>query len=43
MHTVAERSEQVLNAYNKAFVGFSDEEMIILDGLVLESAPKRRR
>lgn len=43
MHTAAERSEQVLNAYKKAFAGFSDEEMMVLDGVVLEPAPKRRR
>ena len=43
MHTAAERSEQVLNAYKKAFIGFSDEEMMVLDGVVLEPAPRRRR
>jgi len=43
MHTAAERSEQVLKAYKKAFAGFSDEEMMILDGVVLEPAPTRRR
>jgi post-segregation antitoxin (ccd killing protein) len=43
MHTAAERSEQVLNAYKKAFIRFSDEEMMLLDGVLLEPAPKRRR
>jgi post-segregation antitoxin (ccd killing protein) len=43
MHTAAERSEQVLNAYKRAFVGFSDEDMMILDGVVIEPAPTRRR
>jgi hypothetical protein len=31
-----ERSEQVLNAYKKAFAGFSSEEMLLLDGIILE-------
>ena len=43
MHSAAERSEQVLNAYKKAFVGFSDEEIMVLDGVVLEPASKPRR
>jgi post-segregation antitoxin (ccd killing protein) len=43
IHSAAERSEQVLNAYKKAFMGFSDEEIMVLDGVVLESASKRRR
>jgi hypothetical protein len=42
IHAAAERSQQVLNAYKKVFVGFSDEDMMILDGVVLEPAPKRR-
>jgi hypothetical protein len=37
-HTAAERSERVLSAYKKAFKGFSDEELLILDGMVLEPA-----
>ena len=41
MHTAAERSEEVLKAYNKAFTGFSDEEMLVLDGIFLEPANKR--
>ena len=32
----AERSEEVLNGYRKAFAGFSDEEMAILDGVILK-------
>jgi post-segregation antitoxin (ccd killing protein) len=43
MHTAAERSEQVLKAYKKAFIGFSDEEIMVLDGVALEPASKRRR
>jgi hypothetical protein len=37
------RSEEVLKAYQQAFAGFSDEEMMILDGIILEPAPARRR
>ena len=43
MHAAMERSEQVLNAYKKAFSGFSDEEMMVLDGVVLAPPGKRRR
>jgi len=31
-HTAAERSEAVMAAYKKAFTGFSNAEMAILDG-----------
>jgi post-segregation antitoxin (ccd killing protein) len=31
-----ERSEEVLERYKKAFFGFTDEEMLLLDGIVLE-------
>ena len=41
LHAAAERSEQVLNAYKKAFAGFSDDEMSILDGVILEPANRR--
>jgi post-segregation antitoxin (ccd killing protein) len=34
------RAEAVLAAYRKAFQGFSDEEMAILDGVVLERGTK---
>jgi hypothetical protein len=36
MRTAAERSEQVLAAYKQAFAGFSEEELAILDGVLLE-------
>ena len=36
LHAVAERSDQVLKGYQKAFAGFSEEEMMILDGIVVE-------
>jgi hypothetical protein len=40
-HAAAARSEEVLNAYKQAFHGFSDEEMAILDGIILEPEPAR--
>ena len=40
-YRAAERSDQVLQAYKKAFGAFSDEEMLVLDGVLLEPAPKR--
>lgn len=39
--TMAERSKDVLNAYKKAFSGFSDNEMEILNGVVLEPIANR--
>jgi post-segregation antitoxin (ccd killing protein) len=39
--TAAERSEGVLEGYKKAFAGFTDEEMAILDGVILEPANRR--
>ena len=41
IRAAAERSEEVLSAYKQAFQGFSDEEMLVLDGIVLEPTPKR--
>lgn len=35
-YTAADRSEAVLRAYKKAFSGFSEEEMSILNGVMLE-------
>ena len=40
-HAAAARSDEVLNAYKQAFHGFSDEEMAILDGIILEPEPAR--
>jgi hypothetical protein len=39
--SASERSEQVLDAYKKAFAGFSSEEMLALDGIILEPADRR--
>ena len=40
MHRSAQRSEQVLDAYRKAFGGFSEEEVLLLDGIVLNNPGK---
>lgn len=32
----AERSQQVLDAYKRAFGSFSDDEMLVLDGVMVE-------
>ena len=36
LRAAARRGEQVLRAYEKAFAGFSEEELMVLDGIVLE-------
>jgi len=41
VYAAAERSEEVLNAYRKAFSGFTEKERALLDGVVLERAPRR--
>jgi hypothetical protein len=41
MHAAAERSAEILSAYKNAFTGFSEEEILLLDGVVLESAARR--
>jgi post-segregation antitoxin (ccd killing protein) len=41
-HIAAERTEQVLDAYKRAFAGFSDEQISVLDGVLLEPVRKRR-
>jgi len=38
LDAAAQRSDQVLKAYQTAFAGFSNEEMSILDGIILEPA-----
>jgi post-segregation antitoxin (ccd killing protein) len=37
----AAQSDQVLESYKKAFSGFSEEQMSILDGIILEPASGR--
>ncbi len=39
-HAAAERSEEVLNAYKRAFSGFTEEEAAILDGIILEQVSR---
>ena len=41
LHAATERSEEVLALYRKAFSGFTDDEMSLLDGIVLEPATRR--
>jgi hypothetical protein len=38
-----ERSDQVLDSYRQAFSAFSDDEMSLLDGVIMEPTRKRRR
>jgi hypothetical protein len=37
LQTAAERRDKVLESYRRAFSGFSEQEMAILDGVVFES------
>ena len=41
-HEYAERAEAVLARYQKAFSGLSEEEMMIVDGIILQP-PRRSR
>jgi hypothetical protein len=41
LQTAAERRDDVLENYRKAFSGFSDEELSILDGVIFETSTKR--
>ena len=41
LHAATERSEEVLTLYRKAFSGFTDDEMSLLDGIVHEPATRR--
>jgi hypothetical protein len=36
LQTRAERSAEVMEGYKKAFWGFSEEELSILDGIILD-------
>lgn len=40
LQAATERSDEVLNAYKKAFSGFTDDEMALLDGVILEPQPR---
>ncbi len=39
--TEAEQRDRILESYRKAFTGFSNEELAILDGVILEPRPRR--
>ena len=41
VHAALRRSEQVFEAYKKVFSGFTDDEMAILDGIILEPVKRR--
>lgn len=38
----AQRSEVILNAYSRAFAGFSSTELLLLDGIVSEELPAQK-
>jgi hypothetical protein len=40
VQAAAERSADVLEAYRRPFAGLSDEEMLILDGIILEPSSR---
>jgi post-segregation antitoxin (ccd killing protein) len=40
LQTAAERRDEVIKDYKKAFSGFSDDDMSILDGVILESTAR---
>ena len=41
LQTTAERSNEVLERYKKAFSGFSEDEVAILNGIILQPAAKK--
>jgi len=41
LHEATKRSEELLSAYRRAFSGFTEVEKALLDGIVLERAPRR--
>jgi hypothetical protein len=41
LRAAAKRGEQVLRAYEQAFAGFSEEELMVLDGIVLDPLPAK--
>ena len=41
LQMAGQRRDAVLEKYRKAFSGFSDEEMFILDGIILDSAAEK--
>jgi post-segregation antitoxin (ccd killing protein) len=41
LQQATERSQEVIALYRKAFSGFTDDEMALLDGVILEPSPRR--
>jgi hypothetical protein len=41
LQTTAERSNEVLERYKKAFSGFSEDEMAILNGVILQPTARK--
>jgi hypothetical protein len=41
LQTTAERSNEVLERYKKAFSGFSENEMAILNGVILQPTTRK--
>ena len=41
LQNTAERSKEVLERYKKAFSGFSEDEMAILNGVILQPAARK--
>jgi hypothetical protein len=40
-HAESARSEEILGRYKRAFAKFSEDEILVLDGVILEPAGKR--
>ena len=36
LHAATRRADEIMNAYRQAFAGFSDEEMMLLDGIIVK-------
>ena len=43
LETARQRRSQILERYRRAFTGFSDDELSILDGVILEPVATDRR
>jgi hypothetical protein len=41
VYAATKRSQEVLNGYKKAFSGFSEQEVAILDGVILKPSARR--
>jgi len=43
LENAKQRADEILDNYRKAFAGFSEDELAILDGVMLEPVVSRRR